>query len=557
MIKLKLQKMKITKREKEVIAKLAEGFTVKEVAAFLYVAPSTIETHKKNIYERHDIRNMAQLGVMAVRWGIVCLFSLIIIYPSNLAAQILEIDGTIKATDLANTTGKKVVADDTGMLQLDESDPAILELRDSTGDVRFRFDANQGLFQMLMNGDTIKESQMLDLPSTEESFSQSKTSAKSKNVQAARLFIQNVKSKIDKMSSAITTAFEDTPTSPDPDDAQLTAFDLDNSGGSFSIDGIDGFIYSGRLDHSGNIVQIEIEQVGVGLDNERFTIRFNDKSTIVDRRGFGGHEGEIGFNLACKPIKADQTSPTVFSTIKRPDDEMQTGHDGQDIFAFGPGDAAAWFRYLGFGVVSTTEGEESFISQQGVGQVGDGTEASTFGLLQKDKIVFGDGEGEDHEQIAIFPDPINKRWIVCGDVHIKGNATLTGTVTPNTPSPFHSGNPSKSLLKEKSRAVIGGNVHTDQQGYATVDLSEYFIDDFHDFRYQLTVIGSFSQAIIKKEINDQKFVIQSEFPNTKISWQVSALVKVAKTQVEKSEYNIEPIRLQRISRPKNYMDQID
>jgi|GEM_PF-4332408 len=68
--------MKLTPREINVIRKLAEGLTVKEVAAALFVAPSTIVTHKKHIYEKMQARSLVQLGVLAARNGILVLILL-------------------------------------------------------------------------------------------------------------------------------------------------------------------------------------------------------------------------------------------------------------------------------------------------------------------------------------------------------------------------------------------------------------------------------------------------------------------------------------------------
>ena len=66
--------MKLTKSEKRVLNKLAEGLTVKEIAGVLFVAPSTIVSHKKSIYRKTKARTLVQLGVIAVRSGLVCLF---------------------------------------------------------------------------------------------------------------------------------------------------------------------------------------------------------------------------------------------------------------------------------------------------------------------------------------------------------------------------------------------------------------------------------------------------------------------------------------------------
>jgi hypothetical protein len=71
--------------------------------------------------------------------------------------------------------------------------------------------------------------------------------------------------------------------------------------------------------------------------------------------------------------------------------------------------------------------------------------------------------------------------------------------------------------------VYNGNVTTDGEGLATVTLPDYFEALNRDFRYQLTVIGTFAQAIVAQEIEDGQFVIQTDQPNVKVSWQVTGI----------------------------------
>lgn len=71
--------------------------------------------------------------------------------------------------------------------------------------------------------------------------------------------------------------------------------------------------------------------------------------------------------------------------------------------------------------------------------------------------------------------------------------------------------------------VYSGNITTNEKGIADVILPEYFEALNMDFRYQLTVIGSFAQAIILEEVADNRFVIQTDKPHTKVSWQVSGV----------------------------------
>ena len=71
--------------------------------------------------------------------------------------------------------------------------------------------------------------------------------------------------------------------------------------------------------------------------------------------------------------------------------------------------------------------------------------------------------------------------------------------------------------------IYNGNIVTDGNGFATITMPDYFDALNKDFRYQLTVIGSFAQAIIKEEIAGNKFVIQTDKPNIKVSWQVTGV----------------------------------
>lgn len=71
--------------------------------------------------------------------------------------------------------------------------------------------------------------------------------------------------------------------------------------------------------------------------------------------------------------------------------------------------------------------------------------------------------------------------------------------------------------------VYNGNITTDAAGTAVVDLPAYFEIENIDFKYQLTVIGQFAQAIISKEVNNNKFEIKTSLPNVKVSWQVTGV----------------------------------
>jgi len=112
-----------------------------------------------------------------------------------------------------------------------------------------------------------------------------------------------------------------------------------------------------------------------------------------------------------------------------------------------------------------------------------------------------------------------------GNVYVSGSLSKGGgsfqidhPLEPETKYLRHSFVESPDMMN-----VYNGNVTTDETGYATVTLPDYFEALNRDFRYQLTVIGIFAQAIIAQEVEDGQFVIQTDLPNVKVSWQVTGI----------------------------------
>lgn len=59
------------RREREVLALLADGKTSAEIGARLHIATSTVDVHRRNIMRKLDMHNVAELTKYAVRKGIV------------------------------------------------------------------------------------------------------------------------------------------------------------------------------------------------------------------------------------------------------------------------------------------------------------------------------------------------------------------------------------------------------------------------------------------------------------------------------------------------------
>jgi DNA-binding NarL/FixJ family response regulator len=61
----------ITKREEEVLQRIADGCSTSEVAAQLYISQKTVKNHLASIYQKLDARDRTQAVLQAVRMGII------------------------------------------------------------------------------------------------------------------------------------------------------------------------------------------------------------------------------------------------------------------------------------------------------------------------------------------------------------------------------------------------------------------------------------------------------------------------------------------------------
>jgi hypothetical protein len=113
-----------------------------------------------------------------------------------------------------------------------------------------------------------------------------------------------------------------------------------------------------------------------------------------------------------------------------------------------------------------------------------------------------------------------------GKVWVNGDFTVVGVKAFTMDHPLDPANKTLMHVAAESNEVINfysGNVITDATGKAVVSLPDYYEALNKDSRYQLTVIGSFAQAIISKEVAGNKFEIATSVPNVKVSWEVKGV----------------------------------
>ena len=61
----------LTRREKEILHLISEGVTTAGIAAQLSLSPLTIETHRRNLLQKFDVKNVAALIKIAVQQGLI------------------------------------------------------------------------------------------------------------------------------------------------------------------------------------------------------------------------------------------------------------------------------------------------------------------------------------------------------------------------------------------------------------------------------------------------------------------------------------------------------
>ncbi len=127
-----------------------------------------------------------------------------------------------------------------------------------------------------------------------------------------------------------------------------------------------------------------------------------------------------------------------------------------------------------------------------------------------------------------------------GNLHATGSNTKgAGGFTIDDPlDPEHKYLSHSDVESPDMMNIYNGNITTDGSGEATVELPVYFGALNKDFRYQLTVIGDFAQAIIAEEINNNRFIIKTDKPAVKVSWQVTGIRKDAFAEASRIQVEV-------------------
>jgi hypothetical protein len=200
------------------------------------------------------------------------------------------------------------------------------------------------------------------------------------------------------------------------------------------------------------------------------------------------------------------------------------GGDGIDTFG-GSGDTTTTFNTGGRGIFA--EGGTGFNGGNGVVGLGGGGGPCCIGSVDGDGGFFEGGSNSLNAGDGIFAQAgSGLAGNFQGSVDITANLNVSGTKNFKIDHPLDPANRylvHSAVESSEMMNIYTGNVTTDAQGQATVALPEWFEAENGDFRYQLTVIGQFAQAIIFQKIANHQFTIRTSNPNVEVSWQVTGV----------------------------------
>jgi trimeric autotransporter adhesin len=281
-----------------------------------------------------------------------------------------------------------------------------------------------------------------------------------------------------------------------------------------------------KRDGSGNFSTTELDAITINA-----TGSVNAPGFVAGNNGFqatatGEGVGSVmTANLSNTPAISGRALATGDGTTRGVQGITST-NQGIGVFGLGQGTASAGVfgeaTNGGFGVLGHSDGPGNGVWGETFGSSGDGV----VGVAHNGGdgvFAFNDNSGD-----ALFAlNQTNGAFAAFfnGNVDVDGNLSkaagsfkIDHPLDPANKYLYHSFVESPDMMN-----VYNGNVTTDGAGRAIVDMPDWFEALNRDFRYQLTVIGQFAQAMVASEIAGHKFTIQTDKPNVKVSWQVTGI----------------------------------
>jgi hypothetical protein len=193
-----------------------------------------------------------------------------------------------------------------------------------------------------------------------------------------------------------------------------------------------------------------------------------------------------------------------------------TGAGAGEIGEANPNNGLAGAGIVGWGGGGTNAGAAGLVGYGGNGKMSDGPGAVFHGGNSGPN---GSGDGLDAYAGSGFAGFFSGSVEVTGSISKGGGSfKIDHPLDPANKYLYHSFVESPDM-----KNIYDGVVVTDGNGDAMVPLPEWFETLNRDFRYQLTVVGQFAQAIVASKVAHNQFSIKTDKPNVEVSWQVTGI----------------------------------
>lgn len=233
-------------------------------------------------------------------------------------------------------------------------------------------------------------------------------------------------------------------------------------------------------------------------------------STGTGVYGTGGAAGLTGSSASGYGVQATSTSNFgIYAYSAQSNGVHAESGNSTGLIAWAPGNNNAAY---GYNLTSGTDGSFGSPNEGMLGRGRNGHDGVTANALDGGKGLVAVSSGG----LSAF---------VIGDMQVTGSLSKAGgsfkidhPLDPTNKYLYHSFVESPDM-----KNIYDGTITTDEAGRALVVLPPYFEALNADFRYQLTVIGQFAQAIIETKIKGNRFTIRTDKPNVEVCWQVTGI----------------------------------
>jgi len=290
---------------------------------------------------------------------------------------------------------------------------------------------------------------------------------------------------------------------------------------------------------SGSVTATSFFGNGAGLTNVNAALLGGVAASAFAQLGanntFTGSEQRFNNTVIVGPITsftegqlaAGATSPNnpAFGAVGFTVASGSSLNGGSGIVSFGgSGDTTTTFNTGGAGI--SGEGGTGFNGGIGVAGLGAGGGPCCIGSADGDGGFFEGGSNSFSSGDGVFGlTGSGFAGNFSGSINVTGQI-FAGVKDFRIDDPLDPANKyltHSSVESSEMMNIYTGNITTDGQGNATVPLPAWFEVLNTDFRYQLTVIGQFAQAIVARKIANNQFTIRTNVPNVEVSWQVTGV----------------------------------